>query len=73
MTGTVLGSGNAKKKTFFVDYPEPTGEDLVFLSFGKDRVVVNTGRLKDDKIKIYMYMFLSNVQNQLFEVDKHTM
>ena len=45
-------SGNAKKKTFFVDYPEPTGEDLVFLSFGKDRVVVNTGRLKDDKIKI---------------------
>ena len=29
-------NGNVKKKTFFVDYPEPTGEDLVILSFAKD-------------------------------------
>ena len=27
-------NGNFKKKTFFVDYPEPEGEDLVILSFG---------------------------------------
>ena len=45
-------SGNAKKKTFFVDYPEPNGEDLVILSFGENKVVVNTGKLKDDKVKI---------------------
>ncbi len=45
-------NGNAKKKTFFVDYPEPEGEDLVILSFGADKVVVNTGKLKDDKVRI---------------------
>ena len=45
-------NGNFKKKTFFVDYPEPEGEDLVILSFGPQKVVVNLGFLKDDKIKI---------------------
>ena len=45
-------NGNMKKKTFFVDYPEPEGEDLVILSFGQEKVVVNTGILKDDKLKI---------------------
>ncbi len=43
---------NGSKKTFYVDYPEPEGEDLVFLSFADDKVVVNTGKLKDDKVKI---------------------
>ncbi len=45
-------NGTAKKKTFFVDYPEPEGEDLVILSFGENKVVVNMGKLKDDKVKI---------------------
>ena len=45
-------SGNNKKKTFFVDYPEPDGEDLVILSFGPQKVVVNMGFLKDDKVRI---------------------
>lgn len=45
-------NGNNKKKTFFVDYPEPSGEDLVILSFGKDKVVVNMGKLKDDRVRI---------------------
>lgn len=45
-------NGNAKKKTFFVDYPEPEGEDLVILSFGENKVVVNMGKLKNDKIRI---------------------
>ena len=43
---------NGTKKTFYVDYPEPEGEDLVFLSFADDKVVVNTGKLKDDKVRI---------------------
>ena len=43
--------GNLKKKTFFIDEPE-TEEELIFLSFGQDRVVVNTGILEDDRIKI---------------------
>ena len=43
--------GDAKKKTFFVDEPKAE-EDLVILSFGKDRVVVNMGILEEDKVTI---------------------
>ena len=45
-------NGDMKKKTFFVDYPEPEGEDLVILSFGQEKVVVNMGVLKEDKLRI---------------------
>lgn len=44
--------GEAKRKTFFVDDFNETSEQLVILSFGKDRVVVNMGILEEDKIKI---------------------
>ena len=44
-------NGQLKKKTFFIDEPE-SEEDLVILSFGKDRVVVNMGVLAEDKVKI---------------------
>ena len=43
--------GNLKKKTFFIDEPD-NEEQLLFLSFGREKVVVNTGVLDDDKIKI---------------------
>lgn len=43
--------GSLKKKTFFVDEPE-LEEELVILSFGKDKVVVNMGILVEDKVKI---------------------
>ena len=43
--------GDVKKKTFFVDEPKEE-EDLIILSFGKDRVVVNMGILEDDKVTI---------------------
>lgn len=43
--------GDVKKKTFFIDEPKEE-EDLVILSFGKDRVVVNMGILKEDKVTI---------------------
>lgn len=43
--------GDLKKKTFFVDEPA-SEEDLVILSFGKDRVVVNMGILEESKVKI---------------------
>lgn len=43
--------GNAKKKTFYVDFP--TAEDeLLILSFAKERVIVNTAILTNDKISI---------------------
>ena len=44
-------NGNLKKKTFFVDEPE-NDEELVILSFGQDRVVINMGLLEEDKVKI---------------------
>ncbi len=44
-------NGNLKKKTFFIDEPE-NEEELVILSFGKDRVVINMGLLEEDKVKI---------------------
>ena len=44
--------GENTKRTFFVDNPSPEGERLVILSFAKEKVVVNTGILSDDKVKI---------------------
>ena len=44
-------NGNLKKKTFFVDEPE-NEEELVILSFGQVRVVINMGLLEEDKVKI---------------------
>lgn len=44
-------NGNLTKKTFFVDEPE-VEEELVILSFGQDKVVVNMGVLGEDKVKI---------------------
>ena len=43
--------GDLKKKTFFVDEPGDE-EQLVILSFGKDRVVVNMGILEENRVKI---------------------
>ena len=44
--------GDNTKRTFFVENPSVNGEWLVILSFAKERVVVNTGILSDDKVKI---------------------
>ena len=52
LTSTEEIHNTGKKKTFYVDYPEPEGEDLVILSFATNKVVVNMGRLKDDRVKI---------------------
>ncbi len=47
-------NGNNKKKTFFVDAPNENSEDnqLVILSFAKEKVVINMGILEKDKVKI---------------------
>ena len=44
--------GENKKKTFFVDNPHSTGNQLVILSFGKEKVVVNMGILEEDRVRI---------------------
>lgn len=44
--------GNLKKKTFFVDDPQKEGNQLVILSFGRERVVINMGVLKGNEVRI---------------------
>ena len=44
--------GDLKKKTFFVDNPSKDEDQLIILSFAKDKVVVNIGLLEGLKIKI---------------------
>lgn len=43
--------GSMKRKTFYVDFPTQEDE-LLILSFAKERVVVNTAIMIDDKISI---------------------
>lgn len=43
--------GNMKRKTFYVDFPTQEDE-LLILSFAKEKVVVNTATMIDDKISI---------------------
>lgn len=44
--------GENKKKTFYVDEPSPEGNQLLILSFGKEKVVVNMGILEENQVKI---------------------
>ena len=44
--------GDKKKKTFFVDNPSPTGNQLAIFSFGKEKVVINNGVLEGDQVLI---------------------
>ena len=45
-------NGDLKKKTFFVENPSPDGEQLVILSFGKEKVVIKTGIMEEDRLRI---------------------
>ena len=44
--------GDSTRKTYFVDEPSPDGNQLVILSFGKEKVVINMGILQGDEVKI---------------------
>ena len=44
--------GDFNKKTFYVENPSKDGNRLVILSFGEDKVVINTGILLNDEVKI---------------------
>ena len=44
--------GENIKRTFFVDRPLPEGNSLVILSFGNDKVVVNTGIMEENRLRI---------------------
>ena len=44
--------GEKTKRTFYVDEPHPEGNELVILSFGKEKVVVNVGILEEEQVRI---------------------
>ncbi len=44
--------GDLRRKTFYVDEPQKNNNQIVILSFGKDKVVINNGFLEEDKVKI---------------------
>ena len=44
--------GENCRKTFYIDEPQPKGNQLVILSFGKENVVINSGILIDDEVRI---------------------
>ena len=44
--------GDATRKTYFVDEPIPEGNQLIFFSFGNDKVVINNGVLIGNEVKI---------------------
>ena len=44
--------GETRRKTFYVDEPQAEGNQLVIFSFGKENVIINTGILIDDEVKI---------------------
>ena len=44
--------GNLNKKTFYVDNPQKDGNQLVILSFASDKVVINSGLLINDEVRI---------------------
>lgn len=62
--------GNLKKKTFFIDEPDYE-ENLLFLSFGKEKVVVNTGILEDDKVRISKKPVLVKFDTLYFEKEEY--
>jgi len=44
--------GKLSRRTFYVEEPQKDGNQLIILSFGEEKVVVNTGILIGDSVKI---------------------
>ena len=59
--------GDKKKKTFYVNEPNPDGNELVILSFAKEKVVVNVGLLEENSVTISkkpIPMKFNNIYNE---------
>ena len=44
--------GENTKKTFYVEKLDSTTNKIIILSFSKDRVIINNGKLLDDEVRI---------------------
>ena len=69
--------GDKKKKTFYVDDPSENKDELVILSFGKDRVVINMplkfNTLYSDTEKEYKeFKYTPSFKRQISIIDPET-
>jgi hypothetical protein len=44
--------GESTKKTFYIEKVDSTANRIIILSFSKDRVIINNGKLLDDEVRI---------------------
>ena len=44
--------GDLSRKTFYVDDPQDSGNQLIIFSFAKEKVVINNGMLINDEVRI---------------------
>ena len=44
--------GDARKRTFYIEDPQPNGNQLIIFSFAKEKVIINNGLLIKDEVKI---------------------
>ncbi len=52
--------GDLSKKTYYVDDPSPKGNPLVLMSFADKKVVINSGVLMGDEVKVSKKPLLFN-------------
>ena len=70
--------GENRRKTFYVDDPQPKGNSLIILSFGKERVVINSGMLIDDEViiskqpSLFKFNMLYSEEEQEFKEFNYT-
>ena len=70
--------GENTRKTFYVDEPQQNGNQLVILSFGKENVVINSGILIDNEVRIskvptpFKFNTLYSEEEQEFKEFNHT-
>lgn len=68
----------SNRKTFYVEDPAKDGNTLVILSFGQDKVVINTGLLLGDELRItkkptpFKFTTLYSEKNEEFTEVKYT-
>ena len=60
--------GENTRKTFYVDEPQPNGNQLVILSFGKENVVINSG--EEQEFKDFNYT--PNMKRDICVIDPET-
>ena len=70
--------GDNNRKTFYVEDPAKDGNTLVILSFGQDKVVINTGLLLGDELRItkkptpFKFTTLYSEKNEEYKEFKYT-